>query len=131
MEDGLKEIPGPHAWPFIGNYLDLREGDYPLQALERLAAKYGEIYKLTGQGRTSIYISSVRMLEELSDEDKFQKLGGGFRRSLPKAGPPGLFSAPTESEAWFVRLSRIDFSKLILVHPGLSRTGCLCPHSDR
>ena len=102
MQD-LKEIPAPPGYPLIGNLLDLRDAEYPLQALERLANQYGEIFSLAQGGRKQYFTSSVKLLEELCDDKRFQKPGGGPSRSLPRSNtPPGLFSAPTDSEAWFV-----------------------------
>lgn len=100
MANSLKDIPGPPGWPFIGNLLDLRNGDYPLQALERLAAQYGEVFTIMNRGSRRVFISSVRLLDELCDDSRFQKQGVGPNRLLPRSGPPGLFSASNESDEW-------------------------------
>lgn len=46
----LETIPGPPAYPFIGNVLDVRD-EVPVRGFANLADKYGPIYKVTLGGR--------------------------------------------------------------------------------
>ena len=93
----LEPIPGPPGYPILGNALDVRD-ETPINGLQNLADKYGPIYKITVFGQTIVVISSVKMLEEASDETRFQKvLAGGLER-LKREGPSGLFTAKGEDD---------------------------------
>jgi cytochrome P450 / NADPH-cytochrome P450 reductase len=92
-------IPGPQGWPFIGNLLDLRNGEYPLAALKTLADRYGPIYQLTIGGNKKLFVSSYKLLNELCDEKKFSKFAG---EALQPDGdrPAGLLQAKTDDPNW-------------------------------
>lgn len=92
----METLPGPTAYPIIGNALDLRD-EVPTHALIRLAEQFGSIYKLTLGGSPYVVISSVRLLEEISDEKRFRKTLLGALR-MNQSGPFGLFVAESESD---------------------------------
>ena len=98
----LKPISGPAGWPFIGNLLDLRDADYPLMALERLAARYGPMYQINNQGVTRAFACSVDTCDAMCDESRFCKLENPNLRNMNSQDtrPPGLFTAPSDSDAW-------------------------------
>ena len=92
----LEIVPGPTAYPFIGNALDVLD-EVPIHALSKLADQYGPIYKLTFSGRQTVVISSTSLLEEVSDEQRFHKvISGALSRN--QSGPPGLFTSPSEDD---------------------------------
>lgn len=101
-------IPGPKALPLIGNLLDLTDDEAPLLALERLAALHGPIFKLTRQGHRVLFVSSVEIMEEVCDEERFvkappaalaaaRKLRAGEDGKEPAVG---LFAARNEDVDW-------------------------------
>lgn len=96
------QIPGPRAWPFIGNMLDMRQGEFPLMALSALAEQYGPVYQvLMPSGRKRIVVSSQRFVNELCDESRFQKLGGApGNSSTSKREAAGLFFARNDDPDW-------------------------------
>lgn len=93
----LQPIPGPRALPFLGNLLDLRNEEAPLRALEHLADIYGEIFKITVGGTTSIIVSSAELMKEVMDEKKFIK---NAIPGLAKRKPNGLIVAGTLDPDW-------------------------------
>ena len=97
----LKPIPEPPGWPFIGNMLEFRDGDYPLVALDRLAATYGPIYTFSNGRRKRAVVSSVEMMDDVCDEKLFMKQNAATS-SLPQRGRDGLFTAHSNSQDWAV-----------------------------
>jgi cytochrome P450 / NADPH-cytochrome P450 reductase len=97
------EVPGPRAWPFIGNFLDLRQGEFPLMALNTLADQYGPIYRIVGPlGSKRLIVSSQKLVNELCDESRFQKQGGppGGQGNNRNGGASGLFFARNDDPDW-------------------------------
>jgi cytochrome P450/NADPH-cytochrome P450 reductase len=93
-------IPGPKAWPFVGNMLDLVDDEAPLKALEHLAEVYGPIYKLTRQGNRVIIVSSVEIMEEICDENRYVKAPPAGLANNKSDKPSGLFTAKNEDPDW-------------------------------
>ena len=93
----LEPIPGPPGYPIIGNILDVRD-EVPINGLQNLADKFGPIYKITVFGQQLVVVSSVKLLEELSDEARFHKvLAGGLERIKTRKAS-GLFTAKSEED---------------------------------
>ena len=93
-------IPGPPGLPFIGNLLDVRNGEYPLKALNCLADQYGPIYQLTVGGTRRLLVSSRKLLDELCDEKRFSKVPPPALSSTPKDAVAGLFTARNDDPNW-------------------------------
>ena len=68
-----KQIPGPAAYPVIGNLLDVQD-EVPLHALERLADIYGPIFKLKIRGAERVFVAGYDLFDELCDETRFWKV---------------------------------------------------------
>ena len=93
----LEPIPGPPGYPILGNILDVRD-EVPINGLQTLADMYGPIYKITLFGQELVVVSSVKMVEELSDEARFHKvLAGGLER-IKGQKASGLFTAKGEDD---------------------------------
>ena len=102
----LETIPGPPGYPLIGNIFDLRD-EVPVNGFTRLADKYGPIYRLNMYGNDVVVVSSVKLLEELSDESRFHKiLPGGLARIKPKTAA-GLFTSASEDDPDWGQAHRI------------------------
>jgi cytochrome P450/NADPH-cytochrome P450 reductase len=93
-----ESIPGPMAYPFLGNLLDLMDEEAPLRALDHLAEVYGPIYKLVRGGSNLVVVSSVEMMEEICDEKRFMKAPPSALASDAKA--VGLFTATADNPDW-------------------------------
>ncbi|EME77285.1 uncharacterized protein MYCFIDRAFT_88699 [Pseudocercospora fijiensis CIRAD86] len=94
-------VPQPKAWPIIGNVLDVDTVNMT-QSFERLADKYGEIYKLDLLGKPTYVISSVALVAEVCDEKRFCKKIDTFLNQLRLAVGDGLFTAHNHEHNWGV-----------------------------
>jgi cytochrome P450/NADPH-cytochrome P450 reductase len=92
-------IPQPPMKPLIGNIGDL-DSDAPIQSMMRLAKTYGPIYKLTILGREMYVVSSQVLVDELSDEKRFQKRLHGPLREIRAFAGDGLFTAYNSEPNW-------------------------------
>ena len=103
----LEPIPGPPGYPIIGNILDIRD-EVPINGVQRLADKYGPIYKLRVYGQDVVVVSSVKLLEELSDETRFHKvLAGGLARIKNDEKASGLFTSTGDDDPDWGQAHRI------------------------
>ena len=95
----FKSVPGPPAYPIIGNSLDIRD-EVPIHAMANLADKYGPIFKLTLRGKEVYFVSNCQMVGELCDETRFIKIApDALTRDRP-SGPSGLFVARESDPDW-------------------------------
>ena len=83
----------------MGNLFTLRD-EVPINGLSSLADEFGPIYKLSFPGVSGGYdmvvISSMKLLEEISDEKRFHKVVSAGLDRLNEDGPRGLFSSRSE-----------------------------------
>jgi cytochrome P450/NADPH-cytochrome P450 reductase len=93
-------IPGPKGMPFIGNLLDIRNGEYSIDAMRHMANQYGPIYQLTIMGNKRLIVSSYKLLNELCDEKRFSKVPPGPLGEAKDGKAVGLFSARNEDPNW-------------------------------
>lgn len=98
-QPSLEAIPQPPGHPIIGNLLDLR-GEVPLLNMMKLAEIYGPIFRLQLGGRSMVILSSFELVNEVCDNDRFDKfLGPGLLQARTIAGD-GLFTAWTQEPNW-------------------------------
>jgi cytochrome P450/NADPH-cytochrome P450 reductase len=83
----------------IGNVLSLAT-DAPVQALMRLARKYGPIYRLDMPFERLVVVSSRELAQELCDQTRFGKEVHASIAQLRPLGGDGLFTAHTEEPNW-------------------------------
>ncbi len=93
-------IPQPPGYPVLGNLFDVRGAETPIQALMKLARQYGPIFQLrVGPNRLNI-VSGFDLVDELCDEERFDKmLGRGLISARALAGD-GLFTSWTHEPNW-------------------------------
>jgi cytochrome P450/NADPH-cytochrome P450 reductase len=95
----LESIPQPPGHPVIGNLLDLR-GEVPILNLMNLAEVYGPIFRLQLGARSVVVLSSFALVNEVCDNDRFDKfLGPGLAQARTIVGD-GLFTAWTQEPNW-------------------------------
>ncbi|KAJ6522368.1 fatty acid hydroxylase [Mycena vulgaris] len=92
-------IPQPPTIPFIGNVASL-EKDVPLHSFRLLAKTYGEIFQLDMLGRKVICVSSYELVNEVSDDSRFQKRVSGGLSQVRNLVGDGLFTAQPEEPNW-------------------------------
>src|ERR1700760_928667 len=95
----LSPIPRPPTKPVVGNMLSL-DSNAPVQHLVRLAKELGPIYWLDMMGAPLVIVSGHDLIEELSDEKRFDKAVRGALRRVRAVGGDGLFTADTKEPNW-------------------------------
>ncbi|MBR1123823.1 cytochrome P450 [Bradyrhizobium lablabi] len=95
----LSPIPQPPTKPVVGNMLSL-DSNAPVQHLVRLARELGPIYWLDMMGAPLVIVSGHDLIEELSDEKRFDKAVRGALRRVRAVGGDGLFTADTNEPNW-------------------------------
>ncbi|MBE0591081.1 MAG: cytochrome P450, partial [Gemmatimonadales bacterium] len=94
-----KEIPRPQGHPVIGNLLDI-DGKAPIQGFMRMARAFGPIFKVTLGGRDVIWVGSQELVDEVSDEARFEKLIHATLYNIRDFAGDGLFTARTDEPNW-------------------------------
>ena len=95
----LNPIPQPPAKPVVGNMLSL-DSSSPIQDLTRLAKELGPIFWLDMMGAPIVFVSGHDLVDELSDEKRFDKAVRGALRRVRAVGGDGLFTADTNEPNW-------------------------------
>jgi cytochrome P450 / NADPH-cytochrome P450 reductase len=90
-------IPGPTAYPIIGNLLDLQD-EVPLHALERIGDVYGPIFKLYIRSEERIFVCNFDLFDELCDEARFWKVPPRALDTGKPRSAVGLFGARSEND---------------------------------
>src|SRR3954469_14917185 len=95
----LSPIPHPPKKPVVGNMLSL-DSTAPVQHLARLAKELGPIFWLDMMGAPLVIVSGHDLVDELSDEKRFDKAVRGSLRRVRAVGGDGLFTADTDEPNW-------------------------------
>src|ERR1700747_3172243 len=95
----LAPIPQPPTKPLVGNMLSL-DASAPVQNLTRLAKELGPIFWLDMMGAPIVVASGHDLVDELSDEKRFDKAVRGSLRRVRAVGGDGLFTADTSEPNW-------------------------------
>ena len=95
----LDPIPQPPTKPVVGNMLSL-DSAAPVQNLTRLAKELGPIFWLDMMGSPIVVVSGHDLVDELSDEKRFDKAVRGALRRVRAVGGDGLFTADTTEPNW-------------------------------
>ena len=95
----LSPIPHPPTRPVVGNMLSL-DSTAPVQNLARLAKELGPIFWLDMMGAPIVIVSGHDLVDELSDEKRFDKAVRGPLRRVRAVAGDGLFTADTTEPNW-------------------------------
>jgi cytochrome P450/NADPH-cytochrome P450 reductase len=95
----LSPIPQPPTKPVVGNMLSL-DPSAPIQNLTRLTRELGPIFWLDMMGAPIVVVSGHDLVDELSDEKRFDKVVRGALRRVRAVGGDGLFTADTNEPNW-------------------------------
>ncbi len=95
----LARIPQPPEKLLLGNLLAL-SATTPIQDMVRLAREYGPIYRLAMRGRVVLVVSGHELVDELSDEKRFDKTIRGALGLVRRFGGDGLFTSKTQEPNW-------------------------------
>jgi cytochrome P450/NADPH-cytochrome P450 reductase len=92
-------IPQPPPHPILGNIRDL-DPKSPVGSLARLARTYGPIYRLSLPGGDVIFVSSQELVDEISDETRFEKGENQSLENLREFAGDGLVTAHGSEANW-------------------------------
>ena len=95
----MERIPQPPQKFLLGNMLDLSAGE-PVQDMIRLAREYGPIYRMVFRKRVVVIVSGQELVNELSDEKRFDKTIRGALGLVRRFAGDGLFTAKTQEPNW-------------------------------
>lgn len=95
----LNPIPHPPKKPVVGNMLSL-DSTAPVQDLVRKTKELGPIFWLDMMGQPLVIVSGFELVDELSDEKRFDKAVRGALRRVRSIGGDGLFTADTTEPNW-------------------------------
>src|ERR1700692_2219569 len=95
----LSPIPQPPTKPVVGNMLSL-DSSAPVQNLTRRAKEVGTIFRPEKMGAPLVIVSGHDLVEELSDEKRFDKAVRGPLRRVRAVAGDGLFTADTSEPNW-------------------------------
>src|ERR1700675_4881375 len=95
----LSPIPQPPTKPVVGNMLSL-DSTAPVQNLARLARELGPIFWLDMMGAPLVIVSGHDLVDELSDEKRFDKVVRGSLRRVRAVCGDGLFTDDTSEPNW-------------------------------
>lgn len=85
-------IPQPPPSYFLGNIADI-DPTFISRSFWNLEKIYGPIYKLDLPGRTTIVVSSHELIDEICDEDRFEKTIAGPLKQVRAVVGDGLFTS--------------------------------------
>ncbi len=92
-------IPQPPTKPLVGNLLDIGADDH-VQNFMKIAQEYGPIVQLDFPGRELVLVSNFDLVDELSDEQRFNKKVWSPLRKVRAFAGDGLFTAETQEPNW-------------------------------
>ena len=97
-DNPLHPIPSPPRKFMIGNMLSVG-ADTPIQDMMELSRELGPIFWLDMMGKPIVIVSGFSLVDELSDEKRFEKSTRGVLRKLRPVAH-GLFTADTQEPRW-------------------------------
>ena len=92
-------IPQPPGYPLVGNITDVDPKD-SFGSINRLADKYGEIFKLSVFGNDRYFLCSERLVNEACDETRFVKSINTNLEQVRNGVGDGLFTAYHMEHNW-------------------------------
>ncbi len=116
----LARIPEPPETFLLGHLLTL-SADNTVQDLIKLARDLGPIFRLEIRGRVAIIVSGFELVDELSDEKRFDKAVRGALKIVRGFGGDGLFTAKTTEPNWSkahnILLPNFSHKAMLSYHP--------------
>jgi len=116
----LARIPEPPETFLLGHLLTL-SADNTVQDLIRLARELGPIFRLEIRGRVAIIVSGYELVDELSDEKRFDKAVRGALKIVRGFGGDGLFTSKTSEPNWSkahnILLPNFSHKAMLSYHP--------------
>src|SRR3981189_980252 len=95
----LSRFPHPPKKPVVGNMLSV-DSSTPIQHMTRIARELGPIFWLDMMGTPLVVVSGHDLVDELSDEKRFDKAVKGSLRRVRAVAGEGLFPPHTNEPNW-------------------------------
>ncbi|KAF8606724.1 cytochrome P450 [Ceratobasidium sp. AG-I] len=92
-------IPQPPAIPFLGNITNI-DTELPARSFTLLAQQYGEIFRLNLLGKEVVFVSTVALAQEATDEKRFHKAIGTALVEVRNLVADGLFTSYHGEKNW-------------------------------
>jgi cytochrome P450/NADPH-cytochrome P450 reductase len=83
----------------VGNIPDL-EAETPIQSMMRLSREHGPLFRLAFPGRSLLVLGSHELVDEVCDEQRFDKLVSQALNNIRDFAGDGLFTAHTGEPNW-------------------------------
>ncbi|KAF2019092.1 cytochrome P450 [Aaosphaeria arxii CBS 175.79] len=88
----LEPIPGPPGLPFVGNISDI-DPQNPIKSMMNLTDIYGPIWTLSIGSKSRIIIASQSLMNEVCDEERFEKGVSVALQEVRNGTHDGLFTS--------------------------------------
>jgi cytochrome P450/NADPH-cytochrome P450 reductase len=79
----VDDIPGPKGLPVVGNMFDVPP-ESTIVSLMKLVREYGPMIRLRTPGGDRFAASGLAMIDDLCDDERFDKLVGGGPKLRPE-----------------------------------------------
>lgn len=99
MSTDVVAIPEPRGYPIIGNIADI-DPEFSNRSFLALSEKYGDIYRLRFPEGHLIIVSTVALVDDICDEDKFMKVPRSVLTEIRNGVHDGLFTAHITEPNW-------------------------------
>lgn len=99
MTNQPTRIPQPKAYPLLRNLPSI-DSSTPIQSMMELAKQYGPFFRLEFPGRELFVVCSQELVNELSDEQRFDKKVHAALWKIRDFAGDGLFTADTQEPNW-------------------------------
>ena len=96
----VDDIPGPKGLPVVGNMFDVPP-ERTIVTLMELTREYGPMIRLRTPGGDRFATSGLAMIDDLCDDERFDKLVGDGQKAVRSFGrSAGLFTSDTDDPNW-------------------------------
>ena len=96
----VDDIPGPKGLPVVGNMFDVPP-EHTIVTLMELTREYGPMIRLRTPGGDRFATSGLAMIDDLCDDERFDKLVGDGQKAVRSFGrSAGLFTSDTDDPNW-------------------------------
>lgn len=98
-ETAVLPQPPEHLFGLLGNLPDM-DPSFPIRPLWKLAELYGPIYKLR-LGQETVVVSGQKYVNEVCDEERFEKTIASVLTEVRALLGDGLFTAHQHESSWW------------------------------
>ena len=99
MSNTPNRIPQPKTYPLLRNLPSI-DSNTPVQSMMELAKQYGSFFRLEFPGRELFVVCSQELVNELCDEQRFDKKVHAALWNIRDFAGDGLFTAETQEPNW-------------------------------